>query len=131
MSMLNITKNNTKLLKQLKLLVCIFGEVLVVWAKGDEGEILWFLLGGWFVVDCFHWQGHVGCPLGYCLDTYKHMSLREINSQVNEQANAGLQRIREQLAYMTSQNFMFTITLFISVKSMDIQRKLDVSSIRI
>ena len=93
--------------------------------------MLWFLLGRWFVVDCFHWRGHVGCPLGYCLDIYKHMSLREINSQVNEQANAGLQRIREQLAYMTPQNFMFTITLFISVKSMDIQRKLDVSSIRI
>ena len=71
---------------------------------------------------------HVGCSLGYCLDTYKHMSLKEINSQVNEQANAGLQR---QLAYMTPHNFMFTISLFILVKNMDIQRKLDVSSIRI
>ena len=59
------------------------------------------------------------------------MSLKEINSQVNEQANAGLQRIRGQLAYMTPQNFMFTISLFISVKNMDIQRKLDVSAIRI
>ena len=65
------------------------------------------------------------------LDTYKHMSLKEINSQVNEQANAGLQRIRGQLAYMTPQNFMFTISLFISVKNMDIQRKLDVSAIRL
>ena len=84
-----------------------------------------------FVVDRFHWRGHVGCSSGYCLDTYKHMSLKEINSQVNEQANAGLQRIRGQLAYMTPQNFMFTISLFISVKNMDIQRKLDVSAIRL
>ena len=58
------------------------------------------------------------------------MSLKEINSQVNEQANAGLQRIRGQLAYMTPQNFMVTVSLFISVKNMDIQRKLDVSAIR-
>ena len=93
--------------------------------------MLWFLSRRWFVVDCFHWRGHVGCSSGYCLDTYKHMSLREINSQVNKQANAGLQRIRGQLAYMTPQNSMFTICLFISVKNMDIQRKLDVSSIRI
>lgn len=49
--------------------------------------------------------GHVDCSSGYCLDTYKHMSLREINSQVNEQANAELQRVRGQLAYMTPQNF--------------------------
>ena len=59
------------------------------------------------------------------------MSLKEINSQVNEQANAGLQRIRGQLAYMTPQNFMFTISLFISVKNMDIRGKLDVSAIRL
>ena len=43
-----------------------------------------------FVVDRFHWRGHVGCSAGYCLDTYKQMALKEINSQVNEQANAGL-----------------------------------------
>ena len=53
------------------------------------------------------------------------MSLREINSQVNKQANAGLQRIREQKAYMTTQNFVYYL-LFISVKNIDIQRKLDV-----
>ena len=33
------------------------------------------------------------------------------NSQVNEQANAGLQWIRGQLAYMTPENFMFTLKL--------------------
>ena len=32
----------------------------------------------------------IGCLMGYCLDTYKHMSRKEINSQVNKQVNAGL-----------------------------------------
>ena len=50
------------------------------------------------------------------------MSLKEINSQINEQANAGLQRIRGQLAYMTPENFMFTIGLFFYVKNSDITR---------
>ena len=84
-----------------------------------------------FAVDRFHWRGHVGCSAGYSLDTYKNMSLREINSQVNEQANAGLQRIRGQLAYMTPENFMFTIALFFSVKNSDVQRKLDFSAVRL
>ena len=59
------------------------------------------------------------------------MSLKEINSQVNEQANAGLQRIRGQLAYMTPENFMFTIALYFSIKNSDLQRKLDISAIRL
>ena len=40
-------------------------------------------------------------------NTYKQMAIKDINSQVSEQANAGLQRIRGQLAYMTPENFMF------------------------
>ena len=47
------------------------------------------------------------------------MNIREINSQVNEQANAGLQRIRGQLAYMTAENFMFTVSLFLYLKNQD------------
>ena len=31
----------------------------------------------------------------------KQMAIKDINSQVNEQANAGLRWIRGQLAYMT------------------------------
>ena len=63
-----------------------------------------------FVVDRFHWRGHVGCSSGYNLDLYSvHKSL---NSQVNEQANAGLQHIKIQLAYMTFDNFVFHLCLF-------------------
>ena len=63
-----------------------------------------------FVVDRFHWRGHKGCSLGYCMDQYT--ALHSLNSQVNEQANAGLQHIKGQLAYMSIDNFMFHLCLF-------------------
>ena len=45
-----------------------------------------------------------GCSSGYCLATYPALS--HINSQVNEQANAGLKHTKDQLSYMTGENFM-------------------------
>ena len=62
-----------------------------------------------FYVDRFHWRGHIGCSQGYCLDMYHSMDIKALNSQVNEQANAGLQRIRGQLAYMTPSTFILTL----------------------
>jgi len=50
-----------------------------------------------FLVDRFHWQGHMGCPSGYSLDSYTSLDVTSINSQVNEQANAGLQRIKGRI----------------------------------
>ena len=47
-----------------------------------------------FFIDRFHWKGHVGCSKGYCLDEYNSSEIRSLNSQVNEQANSGLQRIK-------------------------------------
>lgn len=44
-----------------------------------------------------------GCSKGYQLDRYP--SLRHLNSQVTEQVNAGLKRIKDQLSYMTNTNF--------------------------
>ena len=66
-----------------------------------------------FYVDRFHWRGRIGCSQGYCLDMYHSMDITALNSQVNEQANAGLQRIRGQLAYMTPSNFILTLCLFL------------------
>ena len=85
-----------------------------------------------FTVDRFHWRGHIGCSAGYSLDTYKDcFHIKDINSQVNEQANAGLQRIRGQLAYMNAENFMFTISLFLYLKNIDMTRKLDLTQLTI
>ena len=72
-----------------------------------------------FLVDRFHWRGHVGCSRGYCLDAYKDKRIKAINSQVNEQANSGLQRIRGQLAYMSVKNFKLYCALFLDLKNVD------------
>ena len=48
----------------------------------------YFLKDTLFVVDSFHQRGHVGCSCSYRLDTYQHMAIKEMNSQVNEQATA-------------------------------------------
>ncbi len=74
-----------------------------------------------FFVDRFHWRGHVGCSSGYCVDQYSSANTREIKSPVNEQANAGLQRIRGQLAYLSLPNFVIHISLFLAIKNMGIK----------
>ena len=72
-----------------------------------------------FFVYRFHWKGHVGCSRGYSLDSYASINTKKINSQVNEQANSGLQRIKAQLAYMKPDNFLFTLSLFLSIINVD------------
>ena len=46
------------------------------------------------------------------------MRTKEINSQINEQANAGLQRIRGELAYMSVDHFVFHLPLFLVIKKL-------------
>ena len=70
-----------------------------------------------FLVDRFHWCGHIGCSTGYCLDSYKKIDTRGINSQVNEQANARLKRMQSQLTYMKPANFSFHVSLFLAIKN--------------
>ena len=71
----------------------------------------------------------MGCSSGYNLDMY--IAHKDLNSQVNEQANAGLQHIQSQLAYMTFDNFVFHLCLFLCLKNKDAQRKIDVSCLSI
>ena len=59
--------------------------------------------------DHFHWRGHVGCTSGYSLDSYTTPWIASINSQVNKQANARLQWINGQIAYLKPENFMFHV----------------------
>ena len=55
------------------------------------------------------WRGHgyIDCRKCYFVDMYN--SMKALNSQVNEQANAGLQWIWGQLAYMTPSNYILTL----------------------
>ena len=82
-----------------------------------------------FFVDRFHWRGHIGCSSGYSMDKYATQSMGSINSQVNEQANAGLQRIKGQLAYMKPDNFMFHVKLFLAITNMDKKARVDLSTL--
>lgn len=52
------------------------------------------------------------------MDNYqRRVDVKHINSQVNEQANAGLARIKGQLAYMLPANFTFHAALFLALKN--------------
>jgi hypothetical protein len=64
-----------------------------------------------FVVDRFHWQNHVSCGLGYCMARYAFLS--NVNSQVAEQCNSALKKIKPALGRMLQCNFMAAIRLFL------------------
>ena len=78
-----------------------------------------------------HWRGHLGCSGCYSLDSYTSLDVASINSQVNEQANAGLQRIKGHIAYMKPDNFMFHVKLFLGLQNRDKQSKLDVGNLKL
>ena len=62
------------------------------------------------------------CAEGYNLSFYNaKIDVANINSQVNEQANAGLSKLRPSLAYMRQDNFMYHIALYLALKN--IRRK--------
>ena len=84
-----------------------------------------------FLVDRFHWRGHVGCSSGYSLDSCTSLDVTPINSQGNEQANEGLQRIKGHIAYMKPDNFMFHVKLFLGLQNKDKQSKLDVGNLKL
>ena len=68
----------------------------------------------------------MGCSSGYSLDGYTSLDIASINSQVNEQANARLQKIKGHIPYMKPYNFMFHVKLFLGLQNRDKQSKLDV-----
>ena len=72
-----------------------------------------------FMVDRLHYtKGHVGCSLGYCMDSYSEDAyIANINSQVCEQANSNLRNISTQVAYMTPDNFIFHVKIFLALRN--------------
>jgi len=75
-----------------------------------------------FMIDRFHWRGHVGCSSGYNMDIYLQETLMQTNSQINEQANSGLQQMKRYIAYMKADNFKFHVKLLLACKNMAIQK---------
>ena len=74
-----------------------------------------------FMVDRLHYRkGHVGCTLGYSMDSYvADPAVASINSQTNEQANSSLRRLATQLTYMTPENVMMHTAVFLGIRNMD------------
>lgn len=65
-----------------------------------------------FLVDRFHWYNHVACALTYSLKLYAH--LNNLNSQIAEQNNSALQRVKGSVSRMTQPAFMMMLRLFFS-----------------
>lgn len=64
-----------------------------------------------FSIDNFHFQNHRACAQGYAMPWTR--ALRGINSQIAEQGNSALQRIKPATASMLQSNFMRTVRLFL------------------
>ena len=87
-----------------------------------------FFQESWFVVDRFHWHNHTctleslaictilltvhykACSIGYNMAKYPQFAT--INSEVVEQANSMIKRIKGSVSYMTAQNFMNHLKFF-------------------
>jgi hypothetical protein len=74
-----------------------------------------------FMVDRLHFRkGHVGCSLGYSMDSYEcDETIAAINSQANEQANASLRRLSTQLTYMPPNNVIKHTSVFLALRNID------------
>ena len=72
-----------------------------------------------FLVDRMHRKNHT-CTVGYDMDTYKaDPKISLLNSQAAEQANAHLRRLGTQLAYMTPENAIYHIKVFLAIRNRD------------
>jgi Kyakuja-Dileera-Zisupton transposase len=64
-----------------------------------------------FMVDNFHWHNHSACARSFNLSLYR--SLGHINSQIAEQCNSALQKIKPCVSQMKQVAFMTTMRLFL------------------
>ena len=72
-----------------------------------------FFLDTKFRIDRVHWKNHTACQTSYNLDSYVYSPfVKGINSQANEQGNAGTRRIATQVAYMKSSTAMQYVKYF-------------------
>ena len=73
-----------------------------------------------FMVDRFHFdKNHVGCSLGYDLDTYSaDEEIATLNSQVCEQANKDLRNLSIPFAYASPTNVVQQTKVFLAIRNM-------------
>jgi hypothetical protein len=64
-----------------------------------------------FVVDRFHWRNHKSCARSYDMSLYE--DLLGLNSQIAEQCNSALRRVKASITQMRQQSFMFNVRLYL------------------
>jgi hypothetical protein len=71
-----------------------------------------------FLVDRLHFQDHSACSLGYSTSTYNcDPSIKSLNTQINEQANADLRNLSKQVSYMKPENVMLHLKIFLAERN--------------
>ncbi|KAH3830788.1 hypothetical protein DPMN_104041 [Dreissena polymorpha] len=63
------------------------------------------------VVDGLHWDNHTACAIGYKGLDYPF--IRQINTQIVEQNNAKLKKLKSSLSYMTPVHFLMSLKFFL------------------
>ncbi|XP_062381987.1 uncharacterized protein LOC134069870 isoform X2 [Sardina pilchardus] len=81
-----------------------------------------FFINTWFLVDRLHWKNHSACSSGY--NTNRYPQFGNINTQVAEQYNAKLKRLKHHLPYMAKQHFLQHLKLYLWYHSRNVARKL-------
>ena len=73
------------------------------------------------MVDRLHYaRGHVGCSLGYCMNTYStDKVIKNINSQANEQLNSKLRLLSTQAVSMSPENLIQHTKVFLALRNLD------------
>ncbi|KAL3868428.1 hypothetical protein ACJMK2_041236 [Sinanodonta woodiana] len=74
-----------------------------------------------FRVDSLHFRNHTACGPSYELKAYPQFS--KLNSQVVEQSNSRLQRLKGSLSYMTQNNFMKHCKFYLWGQNQDVLSK--------
>ena len=79
-----------------------------------------------FMVDRMHRKNH-NCTEGYCMETYSSdAKIKALNSQTCEQANAHLRRLATSLAYMTPENAICHVKVFLAIRNRDKKHNLHI-----
>lgn len=74
----------------------------------------WFFMNTVFLVDAFHWSNHKACSQGYMIKRYTNERFKRLNSQVAEQNNSALKRLKSMLSRMSQKPFMAMVMLFMT-----------------
>lgn len=91
-----------------KLIVYDFACSLQEYCLNREPE---FFGGTKFGIDRFHLKNHKSCGGGYCLSHY--LQYDYLNTEIAEQCNSALQKVKPSLAQMNQEYFMFSLRLFL------------------